>query len=84
MDVFAAFTEQMKKVESENPAQFESFKAGLNGVLDGKEVEGYQVGDLICSWEYDSVKLGLEDLEEEEKAKIMSWLQSNNYFVFEN
>lgn len=40
MEVYAAFTEQMKKVESENPAQFETFKAGLNGVLDGKEVEG--------------------------------------------
>ena len=79
MGSFDAFKDVMQKVESDNPTLFASFKDGLNGVLEDKAV-----GDTICTWDKDQITLELEDLDAEDKAKIMCWIRDNKFFIFES
>ena len=71
-------TPEMQEVENKKPTLFASFKEGLNGVLEYENI-----GDTICTWDKDEIILNLEDLEKEDKTKIMCWIRDNNFFIFE-
>ena len=72
-----AFVEQMKKVKQSDPIKFEKFKVDLNTLTDKK------VGDTICSFEKESIKLVLGDLDDTEKKSVFKWLEDNRYFAFD-
>ena len=67
----------MKKVKQSDPIKFEKFKADLNTLTDKK------VGDTICLFEKDSIKLVLGDLDDTDKKSVFKWLEDNRYFAFD-